>query len=72
MTKNEIKQDLKMMLNEVRATGGVKVGYCAWKAKPWMIIENEETFEEVRKDDFIPIVSFNTREELIESIIKTQ
>jgi len=72
MTKNEIKQGLKMMLNEVRRVDGVNVAYCGWKSKQWMIIENEETFEDVRKDDFVPIASFNTREELIDSIVKTQ
>lgn len=72
MTKNELKQGLKMMLNEVRRVDGVTVGYCAWKSKPWMIIEEGETFEDIRKDDFIPINSYTTREELINSIFNTQ
>lgn len=71
MTKNEIKQCLKMMLNEVRRVDGVNVAYCGWKSLPWMIIENEETFEDVRKDNFIPVNHFLTRDDLINSIYNT-
>lgn len=67
ISKQELKS-LKMMLNEVRRVDGVSVAWCGWKSQPWMIIENEETFEDVRKDDFTPIASYNTREELINSI----
>lgn len=65
MNNSAIKKDLRGFFNGVRVYNGVKIANVAWKCKPWLIIENEETFEDAKQDNFIPILSFSTREELI-------
>lgn len=68
MTKSNIIKELRGFFNGVMVINGVKIANVAWKGEPWMIIENEETFEDAKKDDFYPILSFKTRAELIEKI----
>lgn len=68
MTKTAKIKELKGLFNGVRNVNGVNIGYCAWKNEPWMIIENEDTWEDVRQDNFFPILSFKTREELLNKI----
>lgn len=65
MTKSTILKELKGFFNGVKIIDGVKIANVAWKNEPWMIIENEETFEDAKKDDFAPILSFRTRDELL-------
>ena len=66
MTKNKIKQELKGMHNEVRKIDGTNIAKVSWKSYPYMIIENQETFEDAREDDFNPIMQFRTQEEVID------
>lgn len=61
-------KDLTRMFNSVRSVNGINIAYVAWKNKPWLIIENEETFEDAKQDTFIPILDFGTRSELIKHI----
>lgn len=68
MNKSEKIKLLKGFFNGVIVVNGVKIGHCGWKNEPWMIIENEDTFEDVKRDDFTPILGFRTRAELLAKI----
>lgn len=72
MTKTAIKNEIKGVINSSKEVFGVKVACVYWKNNPWMVIENEETFEDAKKDDFVPITSFNTQKELVDAIYNTQ
>lgn len=56
------------MMNEVRAVEGIKVACVRWKSKPFMVIENEETFEDAKQDNFEPIEHYTLQSELIDSL----
>lgn len=68
MKKTEIKKDLKGFYNGVKVYNGVTIAHVGWKCEPWMIIENEETFDDAKQDNFSPIISFRTRDELIKAL----
>lgn len=70
MTKTSIKKELKGLFNGSRMVAGFMVANVAWKSSPWMVIENEETFEDARKDNFAPIDSFLTQDELASKLLK--
>ncbi len=64
MKKYQFKIAIKGMMNSVRNVGGVNIANVAWRNKPWMIIENDETFEEAKEREFIPIDEFRTSDDL--------
>lgn len=68
MNKAAIKKDMKGFYNGVRVYNGVTIAHVGWKCEPWLIIENNETFEEARQDNFSPILSFRTKYELIKAL----
>jgi hypothetical protein len=68
MNKSKIVKELKGFFNGVKMINGINIANVAWRSEPWMIIENEDNFEDCKKDDFAPILSFRTRDELIEKI----
>jgi hypothetical protein len=70
MTKIQFKKEAKGMFNSVRKINGINIANVAWLNEPWLIIENEETFEDARKDNFVPIIMFRTLEDLTNAIIK--
>lgn len=43
-----------------------------WKTEKYMIIENEETFDEASKDGFVPIASFRTLAEFNKAIFRNK
>lgn len=62
-------KELKGFYNGVKVLNGVKIAHVGWSNDPWMVIENEETFEDAKADGFAPILSFRTRDELLTAII---
>jgi hypothetical protein len=68
MTKSKMIDELKGFFNGVKMINGTNIANVAWRNEPWMIIENEDTFEDCKKDNFNPILSFRTRDELLEKI----
>lgn len=67
MTKSKFKEAIKYQRNEVRNVGGVRIAKVDWLNKPWLIIENEETFEDAAKTGFLPIDHFRTADDLYET-----
>lgn len=70
MKKTEIKKQLRGLFNSNRFIGFINVCNVAWKNLPYMVIENYESFEDAKKNDFVPIEFFKTQEELINSLYK--
>lgn len=70
MNKSKFLKAIKYQRNEVRIVEGAKIANVAWLNKPWLIIENEETFEDAAKTGFIPIDRFTTSLELYEACFK--
>lgn len=70
MTKAQAIKALKGFYNSDTFIGGYKIAHCGWKNKPWMVIEDEETFEDAKLDNFVPIDMFSTRQELLDIIFK--
>jgi len=73
VTKTAILKELKGMWNNTKVIHGVNVAYVAWRQKQgefmsWMIIEDNETFEEAKQSDFTPIEHFHTQRELATAI----
>lgn len=68
MTKAEATKLLKGFRNSTIFIDGVHVANVAWNNDPWLVIENEETFNEAKADGFIPITTYHTREELLRAI----
>ena len=68
MNKSQILKELRGLWNGTRMINGVKVARCNWKNYPYMIIENDETFDDCKKDDFIPIKYFETSIDLANAI----
>lgn len=71
MTKSKFKEALKYQHNSVRIVGGekwgMKIANVGWLNKPWLLIEHEETFEDAKADNFIPIDHFRTVDDLYET-----
>lgn len=71
MTKSKFLEAVKYQHNSVRKVGGSKWGMnianVGWLDKPWMLIEDGETFEDAKKDDFIPIDHFRTVEDMFQT-----
>jgi len=72
MTKTQFNKITKGMFNRDMVVDGVKICRVVWKSNPWMIIENEETFEDASKNDFAPILAFRTRDELYDALYKSK
>lgn len=70
MTKYEIRKELRGMFNGDRIVKGIKVCNVAWKDMPYMVIENEETFNDAKADNFTPIDHYKTQQDLIDSLYK--
>lgn len=70
MTKSKFNKELKGFWNGVKTIEGVKIAHVGWHDEPWMIIENEETFEDAKEREFVPILSFRTRDNLWEVLNK--
>jgi hypothetical protein len=70
MTKTSIKKELKGLFNGSRKVAGFMVANVAWKSMPWMVIENDETFEDARQDKFAPIDHFLTQEDLATALLR--
>ena len=71
MTKSAIKKELKGMWNSTRVVQGINIARVCWKdSMQYMVIENEETFEDASKDGFTPIDYFRTQEELVDKLFK--
>lgn len=70
MTKTYIKKELKGLFNGSRRVAGFTVANVAWKSLPWMVIEDDETFEDARQDNFSPIDRFLTQDELARALLK--
>lgn len=70
MTKSQAIKELKGFFNSTKFIDGYKVAHVGWKNKPWMVIEDEETFEDAKLNNFIPIDMFSTRSELLDIIFK--
>lgn len=72
MTKSKFLKEIRGQRNEVRTIAGVRIANVAWLNKPWLIIENEETIEDVMKSGFDAINSYRTSVELYENVIKIE
>jgi len=70
MNKTEVKKAVKGLFNCSRKIGCVNVCNVAWLNTPYMVIENDENFEDARKDNFAPIELYKTQGELINAIYK--
>jgi len=70
MTKYEIRKELRGMFNEHRKIDSFTVCNVAWKNMPYMVIENEETFNDAKVDNFTPIDHYKTQQDLIDSLYK--
>ena len=68
MTKSKMIKELKGFFNNTKVINGVNIANVAWRSEPWMIIENEENFADCLEYNFTPILSFRTRDELLEKI----
>ena len=68
--KNKIRQGLKGLRNSTRIVDGFNIAHVCGHDKRWKVIENEETFIEACKDNFIPIESYRTQKELIDVLYK--
>lgn len=64
MTKSKFKEAIKYQRNEVRNVGSVRIAKVDWLNKPWLIIENDETFEDAKATGFLPIDHFRTADDL--------
>ncbi len=71
MTKSNWDKELKGFYNGIKDIEGVRIANVAWLNNPWLIIENDETFEQAKETDFTPILSFRTRDELYKAIYKS-
>lgn len=71
ITKSAIKKELKGMWNDTRFVFGFKIARVCWNEKwQYMVIENEDTFEEASQSNFSPIDGFRTQEELINKLYR--
>lgn len=63
---------LKGMHNSTRMINGVHIAYKAFALDglKWLIIENEDTWQDVAQDNFTPILAFRTQAELIKALNK--
>jgi len=70
MTKKSFLKAIQYQRNSIRVVEGVAIAKKDWSNTPWMIVENEDTWEEVAKDNFAPILAFHTADELYKAIYK--
>lgn len=72
MTKSAIKKELKGMFNESRVLfDGINIARVCWREPQWLIIENDETFDDAKQKGFMPIDEFRTQDELVDRLYKT-
>lgn len=71
MTKTQIKNELKGMWNTTKVIQGINVARVCWESEQWMIVENEDTFEDCAKDNFLPILSYYYQQELVDKLYKS-
>lgn len=71
MTKTAIKNELKGMWNQTKIISGINVARVCFRSESWMIVENEDTFEDCAKDDFSPILSYYYQQELVDKLYKS-
>ena len=71
MTKSKFKKEIAGMFNNVRSVEGVNIARVCWKEKSWMIIENQETFDDAAKKEFAPIESYPNTDELYDALYKS-
>jgi hypothetical protein len=72
MTKKEINEEVRKAWNSTRYINGFgNIAIVGWKNNGnIMVVENDDTFQDCLKDDFVPILSFETRKELIDYIYR--
>ena len=70
MTKKQIRLELKKAWNDTHTFEGLKIAHVGWKDYGRMVIENEETFEDAVKDDFVPIERYRTQKAMIDGLYK--
>ena len=67
MTKTAFLKAVKYQHNEVRLVGSTRIANVGWLNKPWLIIEEDETFEDAKVRGFVPIDHFRTAVDLYET-----
>lgn len=70
MTKKTFETLTKYQLNSIRVVGDMNIAMVGWLSKPWMIVEDGETFDEIKERNYIPIDHFRTREDLYQNYKK--
>lgn len=71
INKNQIKKELAGMRNNTKFIFGVNVARVCWNDdNQYMVIENEENFEDASAQGFTPIQAYRTQQELIDSLYK--
>ena len=70
MTKEEIIAGLKGFTEKPVVVCGFNIVCVMSKTFPYMVIEDCETIEEAKMDNFIPIDQFRTLENLVEELYK--
>lgn len=71
ITKSAIIKELRGLWNTTKVIEGINVARVCWKSEEWMIIENEDTFEDCAKDQFVPILSYYYQQELVNRLYKS-
>lgn len=71
MTKTAFKKAIKGMFNDTRHIEGVHIARVCWRRVSWLIVENEDTWDDIRSDNFTPIEQYETGEDLYNAIYKT-
>lgn len=67
MTKSKFLEAIKHQRNSVRDIGSMRIAKVDWLNKPWLIVEDNETFEDAKATGFVPIDHFRTSEDLYQT-----
>lgn len=71
MTKTAIRAEVKQLWNNTRVIYGIPCAKVAWMPRPYYIIRDEESFDQVSTRGYEPLKDFYYQSELIDYIDQT-
>lgn len=71
MTKKKIGEEINKAWNTTNIIDGIKIAHVGWLVGDgYLVIENEDTFEDCTKKDFVPIDSFYYKKDMVNKLYK--
>ena len=68
MTKTSIRAEVKGMWNSTKTVEGVNLARVNFRTNQWMIIGENDSFDDAAERDFQAVARFETQEELVSEV----